>query len=157
MNFERWLSNLADGLKSDGGRAESAQAGDHAADRDRLTAVLLIEIARADHTIDQPERQAIREALAGASTLSASELDELIDAALREAEGTVSLHAHVKQLNDALDKAAKVSLIEQMWRVALADGDIDRYEEHMIRKLSDLLYLKHRDFMQAKLRILEAG
>lgn len=152
MNFERWLGNLATGLKSD-----DSSTKDLAADRERLTAVLLVEIARADHTVEQQERDAIRQALSDSSQLSDAELDDLIDLALKEAEGTVSLHAHVKQLNDALDKAGKVGLIEQMWRVALADGDIDRYEEHMIRKLSDLLYLKHRDYMQAKLRVVEAG
>ena len=64
----------------------------------------------------------------------------------------MSLHSHVRIINDNLSKSDKLLLVEQMWRVAYADGNIDCYEEYTIRKLCDLLYLKHRDFMQAKLR-----
>ena len=66
------------------------------------------------------------------------------------------MYGYVARLNEALDRRGKIRLVEQMWQVALADGDIDRYEEYTIRKLSDLLYLDHSDFMQAKLRVLDA-
>ena len=150
MTFERWMDRLGAAFSPEGASASAALQ-----DLERVTALLLVEIARADHDIDVTERDAIRTALAQSSSLDAAEIDALLEKALVDADATLSLHAHVQRVNEALDKRGKIRLIEQMWRVALADGDIDRYEEYTIRKLADLLYLKHRDFVQAKLRVLD--
>ena len=151
MSFERWMSRLGAALAADAAPA-AAPARD---DLERVTALLLVEIARSDHEVDTAEHAAIRDALAAASSLEPAEIDALVDEALAEADATLSLHEHVRRVNASLDRDGRVALVEQMWRVALADGDIDRYEEYTIRKLADLLYIKHRDFMRAKLRVLE--
>jgi len=149
MSLERWMEKLGRSLSPDASTAPAARD-----DLERVTAVLLVEIARSDHEIDAAELDTIRAALAAASTLAPGEIDALVEEARAEADATLSLHAHVGRLNETLDKGGKIALVEQMWRVALADGDIDGYEDYTIRKLSDLLYLKHRDFMQAKLRVI---
>ena len=92
-----------------------------------------------------------------ASTIDDAELDSILDAVLADAQHTVSLHEHIRQINGSFDKPRKLMLVEQMWRVALADGDLDKYEEYTIRKMCDLLHVKHRDFIQAKLRVLESA
>ncbi len=121
---------------------------------ERISALLLVEIARADHSVDASEQQEIAQALTGSSTLASDEIDQIIAEAMSEADATLSLHSHVSTINARFAKSEKVALVEQMWRVALADGDIDRYEEYTIRKLCDLLHVKHRDYMQAKHRAL---
>jgi len=126
-----------------------------ALDIERVSATLLVEIARADHDIDPAERETIVKALQGAGKLDAEDIESIVDEALAEADTTASLHAHVSLINEQLDKPCKLALVEQMWRVALADGDIDGYEEYTIRKICDLLFIKHRDFMQAKLKVVE--
>lgn len=139
--------------------ASSTRADDSettASDLERVAAVLLVEVARSDQTIDELELNTIANAITSASSLSRSEVDELVAEAISDADAAVSLHAHLRFMNDQLDPPARVKLVENMWRVALADGDIDKYEEHRIRSLSELLYVKHRDFMQAKHRALEA-
>jgi len=106
--------------------------------------------------VETEELLAIRVALeSSSSSLSASELSQIIDDALHEADATISLHQHIRQINEHFAREQKIQLIEQMWRVAYADGDLDKYEDYTIRKLSELLYLKHRDFMQAKLAVLD--
>ena len=122
-------------------------------DIERVSAVLLVEIARADHDISQEERDAISKALAATSTLTATELNELIDEVFDSADHVLSLHAHVSLINESFNKEDKLALVTQMWRVAFADGNVDGYEEYTIRKISDLLFIKHRDYMQAKLRV----
>jgi uncharacterized tellurite resistance protein B-like protein len=123
-------------------------------DIQRVTAMLLVEIARADHVVGDEELKAIHGALSEASTLPESEINAILQEAISEAEGAVSLHEHLRLINQQFDKANKIALVEQMWRVAMANGDVDHYEEYTIRKLCDLLYVKHRDFMQAKHRVL---
>jgi len=79
----------------------------------------------------------------------------VVSQAMSEAEATLSLHEHVSFINENLQKSDKIALVEHMWRVAIADGNIDRYEEYTIRKLCDLIHVKHRDYIQAKHRALE--
>jgi len=124
-------------------------------DIERVSATLLVEIARADHDISPQERDAIYAALEATSSLDAPELTALVDEALAGADNTLSLHSHVSTINEFFKSHDKLALVEQMWRVAFADGNVDGYEEYTIRKLCDLLYVKHRDYLQAKLRVAE--
>jgi len=124
-------------------------------DIERVTALLLVEIARADHDIEPTERLAVVNALKQSSNLSATEIDDLVAEALADADHAVSLYQHVQLVNENFSQQDKRALVEQMWRIAFADGNVDGYEEYTIRKLCDLLYVKHRDFMQAKLTVME--
>ena len=56
-------------------------------------------------------------------------------------------------INKRFGPARKAQFIEQLWRVAMVDGNIDMYEDHLVRKLSDLLYVPHADFILAKNRV----
>ncbi|PID60093.1 MAG: hypothetical protein CSB44_11360 [Gammaproteobacteria bacterium] len=149
--FVRWLDRLAASLGNDDDPAgkQSRIASE------RVMAVLLIEIARSDHDIAPEERETVTMALLANTSLERGEIDTLFDEALAEADGAVSLHEHVRAVNERFDKTGKTRLVEDMWRVALADGTIDHQEDYTIRKLSELLHLKHRDFMQAKHHVLE--
>ena len=146
--LERLLARLSGENDPDAGADER--------DVERMAAVLLVEIARADGYVDEVELDAVRRALGQCSSLPAGELDALVDEAVREGEAATSLHAYTSAVNDAYDKPARVRLVEHLWRVARADGRLDRYEEHAIRRIADLLYVKHRDFMQAKHRVFGA-
>ena len=77
--------------------------------------------------------------------------------ALAHAEDATSLYQFTGQINDHLDQQQKQSLLESIWRVAFADGRIDKYEEHLIRRMADLLHLNHREFMQARHRAEESA
>ena len=116
-------------------------------------AALLVETARADFHIDPGERAAIHRALAAAYGLGREEAQELVARAEQAVEEAVSLHDYVRRLNDELSPAAKVEIVEMLWRVAFADGRIDKYEEHVVRKAADLLYVPHRRFIRAKLKV----
>lgn len=126
------------------------------ADIERVSASLLVEIARSDHQLEPVEIESIVAALQRSSTLPDEEIKTLVDAAIAEADSAVSLHEHVRLINEHFEQEQKVVLIEQMWRVAAAGGDIDHYEDYTIRKLSDLLHVRHSAFIQAKLRVIES-
>ena len=146
--IKRWMEQLGTALSVEGSAPSST-------DLERVSALLLVEIARSDHTIDDRERQTIIEALSRASSGSTSEIEQIVEEALDDADALVTLHAHISVVNEHFEKVQKIQLIEHMWRVAMADGDLDKYEEYTIRKLADLLYVKHRDFLQAKLRVID--
>lgn len=123
---------------------------------ERVAAVLLIEIARADTEVDDAELAAISRAIENSChSISPDELVEIVTTARQDAESSISFHDHVRQVNSGFSRQQKLELIEQMWRVAYADGDLDKYEEYTIRKLSDLLFVEHQEFIRAKLRVLD--
>jgi uncharacterized tellurite resistance protein B-like protein len=140
------LEDLAAGNGEDGG-AESGVAAMQLA-----AATLLIELTRADTRVDESELQSIREAIQHAYGLSEAEAGELMEQADREADDAVSLHNFTHTLNTCLSPQQKGQFVEHMWRVAYADGRIDKYEDHYIRKVAELLYIPHSKFIRAKLK-----
>jgi len=123
-------------------------------DVERVSAVLMIEVARADGRIEETELSTVRRAISAMSTLPGAEIDELVDAAVADSNVATSLYEHLSLLNEQLESADKVRLVEHLWRIAQADGDIDKYEASTIRRLADLLHLSHPEYIRTKIRIL---
>lgn len=118
--------------------------------RHLAAAALLIEIARADFDFDDGEDAAIRAVLEGTLDLGADEIDELVRLAAEESRDATSLHQFTTLINDSHTIADKRRLMEDLWRVAYADGRIDKYEEQLLRRIADLIHLRHPEFMKAK-------
>ena len=131
------------------------RAPDRPKDPDALqrlaVAILLVEVARADFHIDPSERDEIRGVLASAYGIDPVRAAELVAGAERAAEEAVSLYDFTRRLNDELTPREKTTIIEMLWRIAFADGRIDKYEEHVVRRAADLLNVPHRRFIRAKL------
>ncbi|MBA2408976.1 MAG: TerB family tellurite resistance protein [Gammaproteobacteria bacterium] len=118
-------------------------------------AALLLEVGRADFSLRDAELKAIAEALKRRFGFSDDETKELVDAALEQEREAISLHPFVRLINEHFSAAQKRRIIEDMWQVAYADSELDKYEEAQIRKIADLLYVPHKDFIRAKLRTVE--
>jgi len=116
-------------------------------------AALLIDVARADYADDPRELIAVRSALQQRFGLSHEELDTLVDLAHNEAANATSSYQFTRIINDECSDTDKFDLIRLMWQVAYADGELDRYEEHLIRKIAELLYVPHSEFIRAKHRV----
>ena len=101
--------------------------------------------------LDERESNEFIETLRESLNLDLDELDELVQLAESEARQATSLYEFTRLINDEYDYKAKVRLIENMWRIAFSDEQLDKYEEHLIRKISDLIYVSHSDFIKTKL------
>ncbi len=111
---------------------------------------LLIELAKVDQSIDDRELNIIREVANKRFNIANEKIDEIIELAKEESEQSTSLYQFTDLVNTRYSDAMKYQLILAMWKVAFADGEIDKYEEHLIRKISDLVYVPHVKFMEAK-------
>jgi uncharacterized tellurite resistance protein B-like protein len=118
------------------------------------TAALLFEMLRADDEEHPDERRALEQALASSFDLSETETRELSELADREAADSISLHQFTGLINQHFTPGQKVQVVEMLWQVAFADGHLDPYEEALVRKIADLIYVPHRDFIQSKLRVV---
>lgn len=116
------------------------------------TAVLLIEVMRSDADSTDEERDAILNLLKMRFQLSDAELAQLTDLGHRTAKATNDFYRFTSLINRELEMPEKIRIIEYMWQVAYADGQISTHETHLIRKIAGLLYVSHSDYIAAKMR-----
>jgi uncharacterized tellurite resistance protein B-like protein len=140
------MLNHLRGLFAAGATATSKEPSEQLA-----TALLLIEMARADFEFAEVERTHIETLLAEHFGITSDDIVTLMTQAREHAQQATSLYDYVKVLNQRLLPESKLKIMELLWRVAHADGHVDKYEEHLLRKLADLLYVSNADYIQAKL------
>ena len=114
------------------------------------TAVLLVEVTRADFIVEPEEQLRLRQLLEQQFGLNAAELDALLAQAEADADRLVSIQHITRLMNENYDHAMKLRVIGMMWQMVYADGQKDHYEEHLIRQVADLLYISHGEFIQAR-------
>ena len=113
-------------------------------------AALMFEVARADFAVDEAEQRTVYDLLTAEFNLSPEEIESVTEEAANKADAATCLFEFTRAVNELASVGQKRALIGMMWRVAMADNALSRYEEHLIRKVADLLYLPHADFIQAK-------
>ena len=119
---------------------------------DKTCASLIIEVALADKVFDESEINLLKKMLLDTYSLKLDDANELIANAEKTVNESTSLYGYTREVNDNFDYQSKLDLLDQLWRMAFADGNIDKYEEHVVRKISDLIHITHNDFIQSKLR-----
>ncbi len=117
------------------------------------SAALMLEVSRADFDIQDEELNTIADAFKRRFGFSESEVQNLIHLARTEQEHHASIYPFVKIINESCTPAEKKILITDMWRIAYADENLDKYEEYQIRKIAELLYVPHSMFIQTKLKV----
>ncbi|WGL16379.1 TerB family tellurite resistance protein [Microbulbifer bruguierae] len=115
-----------------------------------ISAALLAEIATADHKVDERETVALKNLLQAHYQLDSASAQELVERALAERQEATSLYEFTQTVNSNFSERDKYLLVKQMWQVAYADGEIDAFEEHLIRRVADLIYLPHGLFTRAR-------
>jgi uncharacterized tellurite resistance protein B-like protein len=121
------------------------------------TAVLLVEVMRAEPGIQPAEREAVLAALRRKFTLSAGELASLMEIAEEKAREANDFFAFTSTLNERFSHEQKVRIVEFMWQVAFADGALDENENHVISKVAGLLHVTHGEYIAAKLHAKQAS
>lgn len=131
---------------------------DSAADSEHVlrlaVAALLLEVGESDYQDHPAERVAVMDAVKNHFGLDQEEADALIDLAETERAEATDYFQFTSLINRTYDLEQKKRVIEILWKVAFADDVLHKYEEHLIRRLAELLHLPHRDFIAAKHRVL---
>ncbi|CAA0108026.1 TerB family tellurite resistance protein [Zhongshania aliphaticivorans] len=118
-------------------------------------AALLIEVSKSDYQQDPAEIEKIRELLVRCFSVSLADIEDFMATASALNKDSTSLYPFTRYINDNCNNLEKYELIVALWEVAIEDGNIDKYEDHLIRKISDLIYLPHTEFIRAKLTTTE--
>jgi len=114
------------------------------------TAVLMIDVARADHVFEESEFDSMLQLIESHFELSPEQAAELVNAAGEKADDMVSLFEFTQLLHKHLDEREKGRIVSLLWQVAYADGQLDKYEDSLVLKISDLLYVSRGRVMRLK-------
>ena len=115
------------------------------------TCILLIEVSKSDDAFDESEKQQIIDIIKNKFSLDDNQMTFLLEIADKKNNDMISLYEWTSSINESYNYDQKKDLIKLLWEVAYADGRIDKYEDYTIRKISELLYVKHTDFIKMKL------
>ena len=118
-------------------------------------AALLIETALADKVFNEEELISMKQTLNKVYKVDEQDIEELINESKKKVSESTSLYEYTRLINDLCNYEDKIRLISNLWSIAFADQHLDKYEEYLIRKISDLLHVSHKDFIQQKLLVKE--
>ena len=130
-------------------------AADHALHL--ATAALLLEMMRMDSSVTAAETAAVARSLQTRFGLDAAQVDTLMALAAEEAKQATDYFQFTSLINRSFSAEQKVQVVEYLWQVAYADGNLDAHEQHFMRKIADLLYISHADYVAAKQRARDAA
>ncbi|NMM40675.1 TerB family tellurite resistance protein [Pseudoalteromonas arctica] len=128
---------------------QPAQLQEH--DLKTAVAALLIEVMRADREQQDDELKTLSLTLKKYFNLSDEDVSELMQSAGKSLDDAIDYFQFSKQINDQCSAEQRIEIIELLWRLAYADGELDPQEEYVIRRVANLLYVAHEDFIAAKL------
>lgn len=114
------------------------------------TAVLMVDVAQADHVFDETELDSVLQLIEQHFKLQPEEAATIFNAASEKAEDLVSLHEFTKLLHANLDEDEKARVIGLLWEIAYADGELDKFEDSLILKIGDLLHVNRARVMRLK-------
>ena len=120
---------------------------------DKACAALLVEIAFADKDFDEREKESLKQSLLKSYAIDIETINEIINDAEKTVEESTSLYEYTRTVNDEFEYPQKLNLLENLWKVAYADETLDKYEEHLLRKISDLIHISHSDYINVKLKV----
>ena len=117
------------------------------------TAALLVEMMRADANISAEEKEKVSDTMCKKFNITSEEATALIELAHDKVWEATGYFEFTSLMNKGFSHEQKIKVIEHLWEIAYADGILDKHEEYMVRKIADLIYVSHKDFINAKLRV----
>lgn len=147
--FKQFLSELAGG--------ETEQRGFQANDHRLAAAALLIHAAVIDGAMSELERDKLQRVLMLRFGLDEAAADELMAAATEAEQQAVDLYHFTSLLNRVLDEKGREQIVEMMWQVALADGRVTEFEDNLIWRAADLLYVPSETRIALRQRVAESA
>jgi uncharacterized tellurite resistance protein B-like protein len=123
-------------------------------ERQLAAAALMVEAASMDSNLGAQERAKIAQLVESRFALSPVEAEDLLAEAERMASESVQWQGFTRAIKDGFDQEERIELIEMLWEVAYADGELHDYEASLLRRVTGLLYVSDRDSGEARKRVL---
>ena len=144
------FNQVRDALTASDRGGEDESSADRSEAVRMATAVLMVDVARADHLFDETEFDRLLELIQQHFELTADAAATLVNSANDKADDLVSLHHFTDLLHAELSHDEKAQVVSLLWQTAYADGRLDQYEDSLVLKISDLLHVSRGRVMRLK-------
>jgi len=114
-------------------------------------AVLLCEVMRADSVFTEKEQDELSIILTKQFNLTEQEVSTILEQAFELSENANDFYQFTSKLNQHYSLDERIKIVTLLWQVAYADGELASIEEHIIRKIADLLHLRHSEYIATKI------
>ena len=121
------------------------------------TAVMLVEVMRADASFEPSEREAVLAALRDKFALADDEATRLAELAVSTAQESTDLFTFTSRINECFEMPQKIRMVEHMWRVAYADGHLSEHERQVLWRVADLLHVPQGAYVHARMRAQQSA
>jgi len=120
----------------------------------RLAATaLMVEVMRVDEQKTDAEIETVLAVIEQKFAVTRNDAENILSAASAELSDATDYHQFTRLINADYEMPQKIAMIEFLWQVAYADGELDMYEEHVIRKVAELIYVPHKAFIRTKEKV----
>ena len=116
-------------------------------------AALFVEMMYMDDKTRAEEQDMIIKSVRDIFSLSIEEANTLISLATQQRKQATDYFQFTSLINKGFTQEQKITLIKTLWKIAYADGELDKYEENMVRKMADLLHVPHLEFIKTKIQV----
>jgi len=146
MKLQKWLDNFF-------GDDKNYNSGDEEYDDKIATSVLFIELAGADFNVTPEEEKKIFSSLQNFFNMPGEEVEEIIKIAKEKRSERQDIWLFTNQIKQNYNRERKIKIVELLWQLVYADGSMDKYEEALMREISNLLGLTHGEMIEAKIKV----
>lgn len=117
-------------------------------------AVLMVDAASIDGEFGDHERGIVAAILRRRFGLSDEALATLVSLAVGKRDGASDLNRYTLRIKDEFSEEQRIELVELLWEVVYADGELHAYEANLLRRIAGLLYVSDRERGDARKRVL---
>jgi uncharacterized tellurite resistance protein B-like protein len=146
--LKEFLSELIDGQKPQSQFAEN--------DFRRAAAALLVHVGTLDGDLTDIQRRKLHAILEAQYGLDAAATDELIAEATQDDREAVDFYHFTSLLMRTLDEAGRLRVVEMLWEMVYADGNVTEFEQNVMWRVADLLAVESRDRIALRERVAAA-
>ncbi len=118
-------------------------------------ASLMIEVAESDYHDAPEERESVLNIVKESFDLTDAETNQIVELARQEHADSIDYFQFTSLINQHYSATERIELIEKLWQIAFSDHVLDKHEEHVIRRIADLIHVAHSDFMKTKLKVMQ--
>ncbi|MAV32712.1 MAG: hypothetical protein CMQ02_04690 [Gammaproteobacteria bacterium] len=118
-----------------------------------ISGALMVEVMAADHDFNSEEELKLKEILLNRFEIPEHEIKKISEQMKKRADDATSLYEYTSLINENFNREEKLDLIRNLWAIAFADNILDRYEDSVIRRVCELTYVSHSDFIKTKLEM----
>lgn len=122
-----------------------------------ISGALMVEVMAADHDFNSQEEFKLKEILLNRFKIPEHEIQKISDQMKKRADDATSLYEYTSLINENFNPTEKLELVRNLWAIAFADNVLDRYEDSVIRRVCELTYVSHSDFIKTKLETKNSG